>query len=102
MERKKYVILSTPLLLEEGVFRARNITLDKAREWVRTHNPQNFCGHQTVKVLGLEPAQTREACNGYDEALCLKPVGRLEFGREYTVEEILEIGVTPFLISREG
>jgi len=97
----KSVILSTPLLLEEGIFSARIISLDEAREFVRRNQPQNFCGHQTVKVLGLEPSTSRDVCKGYDAALCLKPKGRLEFGREYTVEEILEIGVIPFLISKE-
>ena len=100
--KRTCVVLSTPLLLTEGTFHAKVISLDEAREWVEANAPKNFCGHQTVKVLGLEPAQTREACQGYDEALCLKPNGRLEFGKEYTVEEILEVGVTPFLISRVG
>lgn len=98
----KRVILSAPLIIGEGTFHAKVISLAEAQKWVKAHNPQNFCGHQTVKVLGLEPSTSRAACLGYDEALCLKPKGRLEFGREYTVEEILQIGVTPILISKEG
>jgi len=91
-------ILSAPLLLEEGDFTAKVITLDEARDWAK--DAYNFCGHQTVKAIGVEPSKIREDCQGYDEALALKPIGRLEFGKEYTVEEILSIGVTPFLISK--
>lgn len=40
-------ILSAPLLLEEGNFTAKVITLDQAREWAK--DADNFCGHQTVK-----------------------------------------------------
>ena len=91
-------ILSAPLLLEEGTFTMKEISLEEAREWAV--DADNFCGHQTVKVIGVDPSQTRGVCQGYDEALAPKPNGRLEFGREYTIEEILEIGVTPMLISR--
>ena len=96
----RQVILSTPMLLEPGTFRMDVLSLEEARHWVEENNPTNFCGHQTVKVLGLEPAQSREVCQGYDQALCLKPNGRLEFGKEYTVDEVLAIGVTPLLIQR--
>lgn len=91
-------ILSAPLLLEEGNFTAKVITLGQAREWAK--DADNFCGHQTVRAIGVDPSQTRGVCHGFDEGLALKPNGRLEFGKEYTVEEILEIGVTPFLISK--
>jgi len=94
----KKVILSTPLIVEEGTFIVKVITLDEAREWVG--DADNFCGHQTVKVLGIDPANTRGTCYSYDEALALKPNDRLEFGKEYTAEEVFAIGVTPFLISK--
>ncbi|PLX26912.1 hypothetical protein C0583_05685 [Candidatus Parcubacteria bacterium] len=96
MTRK--AILSAPMLLEEGNFTAKVISLDEARAWAV--DAENFCGHQTVKAIGVDPTETRGVCQGYDEALALKPKGRLEFGKEYTIEEILEIGVTPFLITR--
>ncbi|WP_028492747.1 hypothetical protein [Thioalkalivibrio sp. ALE19] len=96
------VILSTPMLLEEGEFAMREISLGQARAWVQENAPTNFCGHETVKVVGVEPAAGRGSCEGFDEALCLKPAGRLEFGKEYTVQEILDIGVTPLLISKVG
>lgn len=94
------VILSTALILEDGLFQSRSLSLDEARAWVIENQPKNFCGHQTVKVLGIEPAATREACTGYEQALCLSAKGRLEFGKEYSVEEIEQIGVDFRLITR--
>ena len=94
------VILSTTLLLEAGTFQNKTISMAEAIEWVNTHNPINFCGHETVKVLGLEPTKTRDVCGGYNQALCLKPNGRMEFGREYSVQEILDVGVSFNLITR--
>lgn len=96
------VILSTALLLGDGTYQMRTISQAEAQEWVNTHSPRNFVGHQTVKLLGLEPATDRAVCQGYDEALCLKPRGRMEFGREYTVSEISEIGVDFQLITKVG
>lgn len=95
------VILSTPMLLTTGLFRMEEITLEEAKAWVVANNPTNFVGHQTVKVLGLEPATSRDVCSGYDQALSLKVNGRIEFGKEYTVDEILEVGVICFLITNQ-
>lgn len=97
---KEYVVLSSPLLLEDGTFTRREITPDEARVWVETHRPKNFSGHETVKIVGLAPDKDRRQCNGYDEALVLQPRARLEFGREYSVAEIEEIGVDAVLITR--
>lgn len=94
------VVLSTALLLEEGRFDMKRLTLDEAKQWVRENAPKNFCGHQTAKLLGLVPAATREECRGYQQALVLKPNGRLEFGKEYSLAELDQIGVTPYLITR--
>lgn len=93
-------ILSTTILLEEGTFAAREISLDAARVWLAAAPADNFCGHETVRVLGIEPAKDRHECPGYDEALCLKPRARLEFGREYTAAEVETIGVQFTLITR--
>lgn len=95
------VILSTTLLLSEGVFELKRISVAEALEWVGQNNPQNFCGHQTVKLLGLEPSTSRGVCEDYTEALCLKPAARVEFGREYSLEEIQNIGVEFSLITRK-
>lgn len=92
------VILSSPLLLGNGVFKMEEISLDEAIEF--SEQAYNFCGHETVKILGLKPSKTREVCTGYSQALCLKPKGRLEFGKEYTLEEIGLIGVTFQLITK--
>ena len=95
------VILSTALLLEEGVFKLSNISLEEARSWVINNNPTNFVGHSTVRVLDIEPATSREVCTSFTEALVLKPLGRLEFGKEYSVEEILNVGIQPQLIVKQ-
>lgn len=96
----KYAVLSTTLLLESGIFEYNEITKEQAQTWVDTHSPENFSGHETVKVLGLEPDKTRKVCEGYDKALCLSAKSRLEFGKEYTIEEIEEIGVIYALITK--
>ena len=94
-------ILSTPLLIEEGTFKAEVISLEEAKKLVsQTDVVNNFCGHMTVKAVGLEPTKTRDQCPGYEKALSLKPLGRLEFGREYSLEEVLEIGVSCMLITK--
>jgi hypothetical protein len=94
------VVLSTALVIGEGVFTVENISLEEAQLWVLTENPWNFCGHITVKLVGMEPATHREQCEEYEEALVLKPLGRLEFGREYSVEELLKVGVQPMMITK--
>ena len=94
------VILSTPMLLETGNFTMNEISLEEAKEWVDNNEVKNYCGHETVRILDLEPAKNREECFGYSECLCLKPNARLEFGKEYTKEEIKNIGVKAFLIKK--
>ena len=96
----KTVILSTALILQEGRFIAENITIEEASQWVKENNPKNYCGHATTLAVGIEPSKTRDICIEYDQALVLKPIGRLEFGREYTLQEVVEIGVQPMLISK--
>jgi hypothetical protein len=94
------VILSSPILIEDGTFTRKTITQREAQDWVDKNRPLNFSGHQTTKILGVEPAATREITKSYDEALIISPQDRLEFGREYTKEEIEEIGVTFVLIEK--
>jgi len=98
---KKRVILSTKLLLiSDGAFEARSITKAEALEWLNNGPFENYCGHSTVRILGLEPDEERRTCTHYDEALALAAKKRLEFGREYSLEEISAIGVEFTLISR--
>lgn len=92
------VILSTPLLLEEGLFSCRKVSLQEAQEFAA--DAVNYVGHSTVKVLGIEPATTREACSAYDAALCIKVHGRVTPGVEYSVQEILALGVTFYIIEK--
>lgn len=97
---KTRVILSTSLVLEPGTFETSELTLEQAQAWL-DDDIDNYCGHQTVRLLGLEPDEERRQCVGYDEALCLRAKERLEFGREYTVDEIKEIGVEFMLIVKK-
>jgi len=93
-------ILSTTLIIGEGTFTAKKISFEQAISWVSGNDFNNFCGHQTTKILGIQPAESREQCQGYVEALCLAPKGRLKFGREYSIDEIIEIGVDFTLITK--
>ena len=97
----KRVILSTPMMLEEGTFTMRQVPLCEAVRWVEAHNPTNYVGHSTVRVLGIEPATTRDVCDRYDQALSLKVQGRLDYGTEYSAEDIMALGVKAYLITRE-
>ena len=99
MEKKKKVILSSPLIFETGKFVSRIITVKEAKKWAV--GAENFCGHETVRVIGIKPVKIRKTCTSYKEALVLRVHKRLEFGQEYSVEEILAIGITPFLITKE-
>lgn len=93
------VILSTTILLGTGNWKMEEITLAEARAFAT--EAENFCGHPTVKLLGIMPTTDRKECLGYEEAVVIKPSGRLEFGRDYSVEEIEKIGYTIFKISRQ-
>lgn len=95
------VILSSPILVEDGTFTRKTISQVEAQAWVDKNGPINFSEHQTVKILGLEPADTRENVLYYSEALIISPNERLEFGREYTVEEIKAISVEFVMILKE-
>ena len=95
---KNKVILSTPLLLETGVFEMQEVSLEFAKDFAKV--AKNFVGHSTIRILGIEPSTSREVCNCYEQALVLKVNGRLDFGKEYSVEEIEEIGYKIFLIRK--
>jgi len=89
--------------LEDGLFDSRAISQKEAQEWLSQGPVENFCGHQTVRLFGLEPDRDRfHQAKGYDEALALKAKARLEFGREYTLEEIQAIGVEFRLTRKVG
>ena len=92
------VILSAPIIIGTGTFSVRHISAEEAMEFAA--GAVNYCGHQTVKMVGINPAASRRDCTGYDQALIVSPKERLEFGREYTKEEIEEIGVDYILIYR--
>ena len=94
----KKVILSTSMLLETGIWKMTEIGLAEASQFAV--EAENFVGHSTVRILGIEPRTDRAFCKGYDQALVLKVNGRLDFGREYSVKEIEKIGYTILLIER--
>jgi hypothetical protein len=95
-----HVILSSPILIEDGKFTRKTISQEDAQKWVDENCPMNFSNHQTTKILGLKPATSRENTTSYDEALIISPKERLEFGREYTQAEIEKIGVLFVLIRK--
>ena len=95
-------ILSSSIIFETGTFEVKRLCLAQAKTWVEENNPVCYSTHDTVKVLGVEPSKTRLACNSYDEALCLKPLNRLDFKKQYSIQEILEVGVKIFLIKKTG
>lgn len=94
------VILSSKIIIGAGTFEAREITEAQAKAWLEEGPFQNFSGHETVRILGIEPDKSRETCDGYDQGLVVVVKDRLEFGREYSLSEIKEIGVEFSLISR--
>ena len=94
------VILSAPLVLEEGTFAVRRVSLAQAKRWIRENRPTNYCGHQSVRLLGVNPSRARESCPGYTEAVALKVRRRLAFGREYSEDEITAADIDIFLITR--
>jgi hypothetical protein len=98
----KRAILPSPIIIGEGTFRAKPFSRDCAANWLASGPVENFCGHQTTKILGIEPATERRDCIGYDEALVLKPKKRLEFGREYSAAEVEQIGVDYLLIRHDN
>ena len=94
----KKVILSVPLLLEEGVYRMEEIDLQTAKDFAK--DATNYVAHSTAKLLGIHPAASREVCIRYDIAVVIKVSGRLEFGKEYSLEMIESIGYRIFKITK--
>lgn len=101
----KNVILSSPLILEDGVYKMRTLDLEEALDLIAEvkdtdHKFISYTQHQTIKLFLMNPSDARYGCSSYDRAICIKPKSRLEFGKEYSFEEILEIGVKIQLIEK--
>lgn len=96
----KRVILSTSLIIGPGTFQAEEISEAEALAWKKKGTVVNYCRHETVRLLGLDPKRAMSQCEGYDEALTLGARRRLEFGREYSLEEIRAMGVRFTLVKR--
>lgn len=100
MSKPQVVILSTTMLLTPGQYVMEEISLEQAKEIIKKHSVENFVGHDTVKLLGIEPAKDRKECGDYDIAIVIKPHKRLEFGKEYSKEDIESIGYTIYKIQK--
>ena len=98
----KAVILSAPVIFNEGSYDVRAVGLEEARAWIRQRRPVNYSGHATVRLLGCVSAACRETCTDYDEALAIRTKRRLAFGREYTPAEIEAVGFELLLITRRA
>lgn len=94
------VVLSSSLIIEDGAFESLKITQEEAQAWVNHFQPKVYCQHETIKILGLRKPLHREECKHYDYALILKAKAWLEFGKEYSLAEIKEIGVEFRLIAK--
>lgn len=91
----KLAVLSSPILIgSDLIARQRVISLSKAKAMIASPymDVGVFTNHATIRLLGLEPDKTRKECSYYDVALVVVPNQRLEFGREYSVEEVEKIG----------
>jgi len=93
-------VLSSPMVLTVGLYQVMKIDLECAKFLCEHQEVKNYCPHQTVKLLGLEPSTTRDACEDYEVAICIKTKGRLEFGKEYNIKEIESIGYDIFHIRK--
>jgi len=94
-------ILSTPMLLTTGTFKSEIISLTEAIIWTKMYNPTCYTSHETVRLLDIDPTTIERAeCHDYYQSLVLKPNKRLAYGKEYTLEEIEEIGVTCMLTTK--
>lgn len=78
----------------------KKVSLVEAKAFAK--EAKNYVQHSTVKVLDIPPAEKREVCPGYDQALVFKVRGRTEPGREYSLVEIEAIGYDLYLITKEG
>ena len=89
------VSVTSAFIPVEGKFEFRVVTKEEAKKISKENELVGvYTGHQTVKVLGLTPAEGRPVYTPEPThiQLWIKPHGRLEFGREYSLEEIETIG----------
>jgi len=89
------VVIVSAFIPCEGIYEIKRISKDEAIDLINKNELAGiYTNHQTIKILGLEPCQGRPIFNpnGDEIQLWIKPKGRLEFGREYSIEEIEEIG----------
>ena len=94
------LVVVSAFIPSEGKWDIKKISLEEAKELVnKAKKVSIYTQHQTIKLINLEPDTERRVYipQGEEKQLWLKPNGRLEFGKEYSLEELQEIGVQPFL-----
>jgi len=93
------VILPTATVVEEGNFVSKFLTREEAINWCRHNHVVNYCCHATVKLLGFPPTVSSDTCTFYDEALCIKPVGRFP-SKDISMDDLLLLDVRYTLITK--
>jgi len=93
--RKVYVM--SAFVPVEGFYQISKIPLDKAKRIISSSEEVIVASqHETVKLLGLFPAKERITVKEDDLKgalqIWIKPKERLQFGKEYSLEELEEIG----------
>lgn len=76
----------------------RKISLREAKRFAALDGTINYVAHDTVRLLGIEPATDRRECIWYDEAIVIKLDSRPPFGVELSLEDIEKIGYTIYCI----
>lgn len=95
----KVVLLNTTIVTTDGDYSIKTISLDKAKELVKSADVLSAIGHQSTadivsKLLEIQVKMNRIIYNQEvgDIALCFKLKGRPEEGKILTAEEIETIG----------
>jgi hypothetical protein len=95
----KVVLLNTTIVTTDGDYSIKTISLDKAKELVKSADVLSAIGHQSTadivsKLLEIPVKMNRIIYNQEvgDIALCFKLKGRPEEGKILTAEEIETIG----------
>jgi hypothetical protein len=96
----KRVILSAFLPAPGGMVFYK-LTDEQARKWLSLGDYENFVQHETVRIIGIEPAVERlETSPDWGQALVIRSPHRLEPRREYTQAEFEAMGYEIWLALR--
>jgi hypothetical protein len=96
----KRVILSALLPAVGGIVLYK-LTDEQARRWVAMGDLTNYVQHETVRIVGVEPAAERLECPpDWGQALVIRSPHRLEPRREYSQAEFEAMGYEIWLAIR--